>query len=51
LNVRGSAEKGGRFAMVKILERAGDGVLAPALRIAFVGVVKEAVEGAQEVGE
>jgi hypothetical protein len=47
LNVRGAAEKGGRFAMAAILERAGDGVLAPTLRIAFDGVI----EGAQEAGE
>ena len=51
LNVYGAAQKGGRFAMAEILERAGDGVLAPALRIAFHGVFEEAVEGAQQVGE
>jgi hypothetical protein len=33
--------------MAEMLERAGDGVPAPALRIAFDGVI----EGAQEAGE
>jgi hypothetical protein len=46
LNVRGSAEKGGRFAMAEVSERAGDGVLAPTLRIAFDGMI----EGAQDSG-
>ena len=51
LNVYGAAQEGGRFAMAEILERAGDGILAPTLRIAFDGVIEEAVEGAQQVGE
>ena len=51
LNVYGAAQKGGRFAMAEILERAGDGILAPTLRIAFDGVIEEAVEGAEQVGE
>ena len=49
LNVYGAAEKGGRFAMAQILERPGDGVLPPTLRIPFDGVFEEAVEGAQQV--
>ena len=51
LNVHGAAQKGGRLAMAQILERPGDGVLAPALRIPLDGVFEEAVEGAQQVGE
>jgi hypothetical protein len=51
LNVYGAAQKGGRFAMAEIPEGAGDGVLAPTLRIAFHGVIEKAIEGAQQVGE
>ena len=51
LDVDGAAQEGGRLAMAEILERSGDGVLAPTLRIAFDGVFEETVEGAQEVGE
>src|ERR1039458_4486480 len=51
LNVDGAAQEGGRLAMAEILERPGDGVLAPALRIAFDGVFEETVEGAQQVWE
>jgi lipoyl-dependent peroxiredoxin len=51
LNVCGAAQEGGRFAMAEILERAGDGILAPTLGIAFDGVIEEAVEGAEQVGE
>src|ERR1019366_7462711 len=51
LDVDGAAQKGGRFAMAEVLERAGDGVLAPTLRIALHGVFEEAVEGAEEVRE
>jgi hypothetical protein len=45
LNVYGAAQKGRRFAMAEILERAGDGILAPTLRIALAGVIEEAIEG------
>src|ERR1019366_3237273 len=51
LNVDGAAQEGGRLAMAEILERPGDGVLAPTLRIAFDGVFEETVEGAQQVWE
>jgi osmotically inducible protein OsmC len=37
--------------MAEVLERAGDGVLPPTLRIALHGVFEEAVEGAQEIRE
>ena len=51
LDVNGATQEGGRVAMAEILERPGDGVLGPTLRIAFDGVFEETVEGAQEVGE
>ena len=51
LDVDGAAQKGGRFAMAEILEGAGDGVFAPALRVALDGVFEEAFEGAEEIGE
>jgi len=50
LNVDGPAQKRGRLAMAEFLERPGDGVLAPTLRIAFDGVFEETVEGGQQVG-
>ena len=51
LNVDGAAQEGGRLAMAEVLERPGDGVLAPTLRIALDGVSEEPVEGAQQIGE
>ena len=49
LNVYRPAQKRRRLAMTEILERLGDGLLAPTLGIALDGVFEQAVEGAQQV--
>jgi len=51
LNVMDAAEEGRGFAVIEGDEGFGDGVLAPALRVALDGLFEEAVEGAEEIGE
>lgn len=51
LNVMDATREGSGFAMVEGDEGLGDGVFAPTLRVAFDGLLEEAIEGAEEIGE